>query len=174
MDADGDFVVTWESNSGGGYDIYARRYVSTATAEYQQNIWQNNNLLNLPPFIPVATNPLYGFNGENGGEFLVNSTTAGDQRYPSVGMDDTGDFIIVWSGQGQTASQGVFYQRFVKVTDDAPPTVTDVDYIDGNTGNINQLRNGDTISGTTPVTKFVVTLGENVSTTGGAREPTAF
>ncbi len=35
MDADGDFIVSWESNTNGStYDIYARRYVSTATAEY--------------------------------------------------------------------------------------------------------------------------------------------
>ena len=97
MDADGDFVVTWESSTDGtNYDIYARRYVSTATAEYQPNVTNPN----LPLFMPFATNPLYGLNGENGGEFRVNSTTAGDQRYPSVGMDDTGDIIVVWSGQG--------------------------------------------------------------------------
>ena len=98
MDADGDFVVTWESNADGtNYDIYARRYVSTTTAEYQTNVTNPN----LPLLMPFATNPLYGLNGENGGEFLVNSTTAGDQRYPGVGMDDTGDIIVVWSGQGQ-------------------------------------------------------------------------
>ena len=164
MDANGDFAVAWESNSGSGYDIYARRYVSTATAEYQQNVLNPN----LPFFMPFATNPLYGLNGENGGEFLVNSTTAGDQRYPSVGMDDTGDIIVVWSGQGQSTNQGVFYQRYAQVTHDAPPTVTDVDYVDGNSGSIDQLRNGDTIAGTASVTQLVVTLGENVSTAGGA------
>ncbi len=165
MDANGDFVVTWEGSSDGtNYDVYARRYVSTATAQYQVNVMDPT----LPLYMPFATNPLYGINGENGGEFLVNSTTAGNQQHPSVAMDDTGDIIFVWSGQGQTTSQGVFYQRFAQLTDDAPPTVTDVDYVDGNTGHIDQLRDGDTITGTVPVTQMVVTLGENVSTSGGA------
>ena len=51
----------------------------------------------------VGTNPLYGPNGEMGGEVLVNSTTAGNQRFPSVSLDDTGDAVVVWSGNGELA-----------------------------------------------------------------------
>ncbi|MEM6471421.1 MAG: LamG-like jellyroll fold domain-containing protein, partial [Planctomycetota bacterium] len=47
-----------------------------------------------------------------GGEFLINTTTAGNQREPSVAMDSNGDFVVVWSGNGPGDSAGIFGQRF--------------------------------------------------------------
>src|SRR5439155_532917 len=41
-----------------------------------------------------------------GAEFLVNSTTSGDQSKPRVATDVAGDFIIVWQ------SNGVYAQRY--------------------------------------------------------------
>ena len=61
-----------------------------------------------------------------GGEMLINTTTSGDQRYPGVVLDATGDAVIVWSGQGQGGSQGIFYQRFAQSTDTSAPNVTGV------------------------------------------------
>jgi hypothetical protein len=48
-----------------------------------------------------------------GSEFQVNSFTTGNQRYPSVGMDDSGKFVVVWASIGQASSSyAVFGQRY--------------------------------------------------------------
>jgi len=51
-----------------------------------------------------------------GPEFIVNTTTAGDQQYSSIAMANNGSFTVAWSGNGsqtgQVAQSGVFYQRF--------------------------------------------------------------
>ena len=48
-----------------------------------------------------------------GSEFHVNTYTSGDQLFPIVGMDATGDFVIVWTSQYQdSGSTGVYGQRF--------------------------------------------------------------
>lgn len=50
------------------------------------------------------------------GEFLVNTTTAGDQSYSTVDMNNQGDFTVAWHGNGEEEfeedNQGVFYQQF--------------------------------------------------------------
>jgi hypothetical protein len=48
-----------------------------------------------------------------GGEFQVNTTTAGDQNAPAVAVAPNGSFIVTWQSQGQDGSGlGVFAQRF--------------------------------------------------------------
>ena len=42
-------------------------------------------------------NPNLGINGRIGGEVAINATKNGDQRFPTVTLDDTGDYVIVWS-----------------------------------------------------------------------------
>ncbi len=37
----------------------------------------------------------------NTGEFRVNDTTAGNQTFPSIGMDKQGNFVISWTSEGQ-------------------------------------------------------------------------
>ena len=51
---------------------------------------------------------------EVGDEFLVNSLITGDQIEPDVAIDDLGNFVVVWSGNGGTVNDvsGVFAQRF--------------------------------------------------------------
>lgn len=83
INADGDFVVTWQSESldGSGYGIYAQRY----------------NALGVP----------------QGDEFQVNTTVTNDQIHPSVDVTPGGDFIVTWSSQLQDSSGwGVYGQRF--------------------------------------------------------------
>ncbi|MCA9096637.1 MAG: hypothetical protein KDA68_24320, partial [Planctomycetaceae bacterium] len=83
MDADGDFVITWQSigQDGSGYGIYAQRY--NAAGETQ------------------------------GTEFQVNSFTNEDQRFPSIGMDADGDFVITWESSGLGLSgNGIYAQRY--------------------------------------------------------------
>ena len=85
-----NFVVAWQSSGedGSGYGIYARKYTGLASG-------------NVAP----AT-----------GEFLVNTTTQGDQMYPSVSESHLGTFVISWNGNGQQPQEndpsGVFIQRY--------------------------------------------------------------
>ena len=52
-----------------------------------------------------------------GGEFLVNTTTQGDQLYPTVAESHLGAFAIAWNGNGtqtgQQDSSGVFIQQYL-------------------------------------------------------------
>jgi len=68
MDADGDFVVTWESRGqdGSSSGIYAQRYSAAGVAQ--------------------------------GGEFLVNTVTTSYQVKPTIAMDADGDFVVSWAG----------------------------------------------------------------------------
>ncbi len=85
-DAAGDFVITWsdDGEDGSGWGVYARRYSAAGAAQ--------------------------------GGEFRVNTTTAGDQLGSTAAMDATGDFVITWTsaGGGQPGSSGrdVYAQRY--------------------------------------------------------------
>ena len=85
MDADGDFVVVWQSNNqtgDNGYGIYGQRFNAAGT--------------------PV------------GAEFHINTYTTNNQSFPAVAMDTDGDFVVVWTSYTHTAdsSWGVFGQRF--------------------------------------------------------------
>ncbi|MCO6406754.1 VCBS domain-containing protein [Hoeflea alexandrii] len=79
---DGGYVVTWTSynQDGSGYGIYAQRYASDGTPQ--------------------------------GAETLVNTTTAGAQRYPSVSAID-GGYVVTWSSRDQDGSDyGIYAQRY--------------------------------------------------------------
>ena len=83
MDADGDFVVTWNSSGqdGSSQGIYAQRYNSAGEAQ--------------------------------GSEFRVNTYTSDAQSNPSVAMDSGGDFVVIWQSDGQDGSgDGIFAQRY--------------------------------------------------------------
>jgi hypothetical protein len=83
MDADGDFVITWQSyDQDGSYAaIYARRYNSGGQSQ--------------------------------GTEFQVNTYTTGAQYAPTVAMDADGDFVITWSSNYQDGDRsGVFARRY--------------------------------------------------------------
>ena len=41
-----------------------------------------------------------------GSETLVNTTTAGDQRFPAVGRSATGDFVVAWMSDARMAMAG--------------------------------------------------------------------
>ena len=47
---------------------------------------------------------------------IVNTTTSGNQTHPSISMNDTGEFIVTWEGNGNQGSNvdadGVFAQKF--------------------------------------------------------------
>jgi hypothetical protein len=48
-----------------------------------------------------------------GGEFRVNTATANKQLFPSVAMDNDGDFVVTWSSYGQDGHRyGVYARRY--------------------------------------------------------------
>jgi len=57
-----------------------------------------------------------------GSEFLVNTTTSGNQHLSSVDVIDLENFVVVWSGEGPGDGDGVFARQFG--TFNSPPTFT--------------------------------------------------
>jgi hypothetical protein len=156
MDADGDFTITWESYQDPGappenYGIYAQRYA--ANDKYIETVVDAAGLIG-----PVPSTQ-FGPNGELGGELPINGIKDGDQRYPAIAMDDTGDAVIVW----ETDGEDVFHAWLQKSDDDAGPMVADVINVIAKTGggfdmervfNLSVLESG--------VTEFLVSFGENL------------
>lgn len=130
----GGFVVAWASSGqdGDGYGIYAQRFnsagarvksefhVATATANPQ--LWPSVAPLMNGGFVIAwesflqdgdgygAYAQCYRANGTPlGREFRLNTTTAGDQRRPTVATLTDGSYVAAWSsGSGE----GVFGQHF--------------------------------------------------------------
>jgi hypothetical protein len=136
IDANGNFVVTWSSLSqdGSGYGIYAQRFDAAGQrlgSEFRVNAHTAGN----QDFSAVAMAPdgqfvvtwtsqdqdgdrtgIYGqrfdaAGNKLGGEFRVNTTTAGNQRYSTVAMDSAGRFVVSWTSQDQDGSSGGIYAR---------------------------------------------------------------
>jgi hypothetical protein len=137
MDQAGNFVVTWSgfNDDGSGQGIFGQRYDAQGNAVGGQ--FQVNSTPGYQAYSTVAMDAAgdfvvswssYGQDGSGwgvyaqrydasgnavGGEFQVNTTTAGDQMYSSVAMGSYGNFVIVWSGKGQNSSGwNVFGQRY--------------------------------------------------------------
>ncbi|MGD9646608.1 MAG: PKD domain-containing protein, partial [Pirellulales bacterium] len=89
-DALGNYVVVWTSHDqdGSGSGIYARRF----------------NAADVPQDVPGSPGVT---------EFRVNVATAGDQFEPAVAMDAAGNFVVVWTSDGQDGSgDGVYARRY--------------------------------------------------------------
>ena len=81
-EADGDFVVVWQSDESSGSDsssksIQGQRYDASGNAV--------------------------------GPEFQINSYTTSHQRLPSVSADSNGDFVVVWQSAGSAGSDNSGY-----------------------------------------------------------------
>ena len=90
MDADGDFIVTWEAqNADGNWDVYAQRFDAAG------NRIANDRLdrIDVDPYRNIA--------GSEHIEVLVNTTANGEQFNPSVAVDNFGNYVIVWGSAGQ-------------------------------------------------------------------------
>jgi hypothetical protein len=86
MDANGDFIVAWESANIGSYAVYD-------SAVYAQRY----NAAGVP----------------QGSEFRVSTSTSINHFTPSVAADADGDFVIVWrSYLDQTIGDGIYAQRY--------------------------------------------------------------
>ncbi len=157
MDADGDFVIVWESSTDRpglqadpdpNFGVFAQRYAA-------------NDRVGVDVFL--------GPNGEIGGELPVNATMAGDQRFPSVTLDDTGDTVIVWAGYGdkdtadQEDQQGIYHQRFESLEDEAGPTVADVINVIHSNGSVSLQQLTDNIFLESGPTQLLVSFGEDLA-----------
>ncbi|MCC6573532.1 MAG: hypothetical protein IT462_07050 [Planctomycetes bacterium] len=137
MDADGDFVIVWESfgQDGNNYGIFAQRFNAAGAplgGEFQVNTYETNYQSNAKvamdadgDFVVVWQSlgqvsdwDVFGqrFAADGtpvGNEFQINTETALDQSQPSVAMDAVGNFVVVWHSFGQDSNGfGVFGQRF--------------------------------------------------------------
>jgi hypothetical protein len=80
IDADGEFVVVWQSSGSGGTDtddssILGQRFDSSGAAQ--------------------------------GSEFQVNSYTTNGQDSPTIAMDADGDFVVTWRSLGSDGSDPI-------------------------------------------------------------------
>ncbi|MDZ8109755.1 MAG: putative Ig domain-containing protein [Nostoc sp. DedQUE12a] len=140
MDADGDFVISWQSKdpneNGFSYAIYAQRYNSAGVpigSEFQVNTYTNSKQDN--PTIAIDADgdfviawTSYAQDGSGfgiyaqrynsagvaqGSEFQVNTYTDNHQYNPTVAMDADGDFIISWTSYGQDGyGNGIYARRY--------------------------------------------------------------
>jgi hypothetical protein len=147
---DGGFVITWQSflQDTFSYGIYGQRYdvngntvggefqvnTTTADTQYEPKItslldggfvitWTSSNQ-------DGHVSGVYAQRYDNagatvGGEFLVNTTTAADQKAPAIAALKDGGFIITWESRAQdggtSSTYGIFGQRY----DDDGNTVGD-------------------------------------------------
>ena len=127
-DASGNFVIVWaiEGNSDDGeFDIAYQMYNSTRQVSVSQDTVNDVTLGNQThPDVAMASagnfvvvfqsdtldasgNGVYAETYDASGvttlpTFQVNTTEAGNQQEPAVGMDDAGDFVVVWTGYDGT------------------------------------------------------------------------
>jgi len=138
VESAGDSVVVWSSagQDGSGYGVFGRRFNSVGAflgAEFQINNFTNSDQV-LPSvamdgsgsFVVAWTSigqdrsgggvfaRRFGSTGTpKGREFRVNTFTMNYQTNPSVAVDGSGNFVVVWSSDGQDGSfYGVFARRF--------------------------------------------------------------
>jgi hypothetical protein len=140
-DIGGDFVVVWESpQDGSGNGVFGQRYSAGGVPlgpEFLANTFTTGN-----QFAPAATSDIsgnfvvvwvselqdgsgLGVFGQHfassgapmGPEFRINSFTTGDQAAPSLVVEKSGIFLVVWTSDGQDGSGlGVYGQRFVPLS----------------------------------------------------------
>ncbi len=134
-DADGDFVIAWESEGqdGWGFGVFARRFTSAGAAlpTFQVNtytpgaqrdpavaadadgdfvvVWRNSDYVNgglVAQRFSSAGAPLAS-------EFeVINTYTGTFPRNPSVAAEADGDFVIAWTDDRDGMLTGVFARRF--------------------------------------------------------------
>jgi VCBS repeat-containing protein len=136
--SDGGFVISWNSvnQDGSGDGVYAQRYNAAGVAtggEFQVNTTTTSEqyaptivALNDGGFIVSWTSEFqdgseFGIYAQRytaagaatGGEFQVNTFTAGQQYLPSIAALDDGGFVVSWMSFGQDGSDwGIYAQRY--------------------------------------------------------------
>ncbi|MCH8309360.1 MAG: S8 family serine peptidase, partial [Chloroflexi bacterium] len=132
MDAEGNFIVTWQSNGqvGSGYGIYAQRYDLTGTAlggEFRINTISSTGER---PQVTVDAdgNFIVVWHRDGGGVFARRYTADGapmgdqflvdilsyDGLHPTVDTSADGSFVVAWQAAGwdHGTSNGIYAQRY--------------------------------------------------------------
>ncbi|MHC4398953.1 MAG: SdrD B-like domain-containing protein [Planctomycetota bacterium] len=135
MNANGQFVVIWESADSDGKGVFARMFqpggsspgdeipVNTTTVGDQELpdvgvafagnfvvTWQSDGQDGDKHGIVARC---FNSDGtERTGELPVNATTSGEQRHPAVVTGSIGDFVVVWDHQGPYGRDAIFGRRF--------------------------------------------------------------
>ncbi|MBI3409441.1 MAG: hypothetical protein HY040_13955 [Planctomycetes bacterium] len=139
MDAAGNFVVVWSSDQqdGNGWGVYGQRFDASGTplgTEFRVNTTTSGDQER--PTVAMASNgdfvvawsslgqdsaDTWGVYAQRynaagvaqGTEFLVNTTTPGDQDDAALAMNAGGAFAIAWSSAAQDGDGlGIYAQRF--------------------------------------------------------------
>jgi hypothetical protein len=139
---DSGFVVVWEEyESGNGYEILGRQLasdgasvgdsfrVNSYTTGYQRHadidcnddgsfvvVWATEKGY----YSPAPDGDGVGIGGRRfqdaatpaGNDFIVNEVTEGDQRYPSVATDASGNFMVVWRSHVAYVGTSIQAQAF--------------------------------------------------------------
>ena len=133
MDGSGNFVIVWEDYRDGNSDIYYQRY-DTSGAAQGVNTKANDDAGTVDqefPSIAIDDNGnfvIVWMDGRNGNYYDIyyqrynssgakqgvntkaNDVVAG-QWYPSIAMDGSGNFVIVWM-EDRTYNNDIYYQRY--------------------------------------------------------------
>ena len=140
MADNGDFVVVWQGEEVYMYEVFdirAQRYLADGTpqgSEFRVNTTTDNNqtfpavamAADTGAFVVVwesegqdgSSTGVYGQRYDadgvaQGDEFLVNTTTSGDQQTAAVAMAADGSFVVAWESYGQDGDLwGVYAQRY--------------------------------------------------------------
>lgn len=129
MDESGNFVVSWNRQDA----IYTRRFNADTSPRSGEARVSLLDFRQTRPATAMAPNGAYvvvfqttntqsdngvwcqryNANGAQQGEFYVPVAETGNQQYPSVCMDGSGNFVVAWtSPDGATTESGVFARRF--------------------------------------------------------------
>jgi hypothetical protein len=141
MDADGDFVIVWQSypQDFSASGVFGRRFASSGASqgtEFQVNLYtflnQQSPAVGMEPdgdFVVAWQSLLQDTSGYAvmarrfasagnglGAEFQVNSNTGSAQRRAAVDTAAGGAFVVAWESEDQDgAYTGVFGQRFDEI-----------------------------------------------------------
>lgn len=151
MDADGDFVVVWQSPDGDNSDIYAQRYTAAGApqgSEFRVNTTTTSTQYSATVAMDTAGDFVvtwestldsdgwgvfarrYNAAGvaQDTPEYRVNTYTTGNQTQPAVAMNAAGDFVVAWqSGPQDGSGNGIYAQRYIQVnanTNFNPPVLS--------------------------------------------------
>ena len=135
VDADGDFVVIWQSYGSSGsdtaaYSVQGQRYDAGGSAigsQFQVNSYTTGSQQQVSVSVDVDGDFVvvwesFGSAGSDTSppsvqgqrydasvpEFQVNSYTTSAQDYPSVAVDAGGDFVVVWHSYGSAGSDSSY------------------------------------------------------------------
>jgi hypothetical protein len=138
VDGAGNFVVVWSSfgQDGSSWAAIGRRYDATGApqgGEFQANTYTTGYQYRARVASDALGNFIVVWNGatqdgnmggifgqrfdaagaKRGNEFRVNTYTGGVQNKTVVAADAVGNFVVVWTSDGQdTSSYGIFGQRY--------------------------------------------------------------